>query len=309
MASSVHSLGLFEHKGSGWRGLLGKGLQVIDRAYDARNRISTLTFPDGNGSQTWSYAADGLPTQVVTLANTNQKGTVTVDLSKVDSPKTGVQVIAQEDQHDIDTAERGRAAATSDEIRATERSAYGTEAVVAKGLGINISKGEQAKGGGFCCKLGSASAQDREGQMTMKSASLVPMLGLLLSAYASVGAAAVKDDPHEEVLCAITKNPGKYDRDEVVLSARYVTDNRHEEVLRNSRCSDGARILDIGKHGAASSVARFYAEQKRICLERNSPGLCNVSASVQVSGRIRLTQDRAVFDLEDVRHFAFDDER
>lgn len=70
------------------------------------------------------------------------------DLSKVDSPKTGAQVIAQEDQHDIDTAERGRAAATSDEVRATERSAYGTEAVVAKGLGINISKGEQAKGEG-----------------------------------------------------------------------------------------------------------------------------------------------------------------
>lgn len=81
-----------------------------------------------------------------TIANTNQKGTVTVDLSKVDSPKTGAQVIAHEDQHDIDTAERGRPAATSDEVRATERSAYGTEAVVAKGLGINISKDEQAKG-------------------------------------------------------------------------------------------------------------------------------------------------------------------
>lgn len=81
-----------------------------------------------------------------TIANTNQKGTVTVDLSKVDSPKTGAQVIAHEDQHDIDTAERGRPAATSDEVRATERSAYGTEAVVAKGLGINISKSEQAKG-------------------------------------------------------------------------------------------------------------------------------------------------------------------
>jgi RHS repeat-associated protein len=81
-----------------------------------------------------------------TIANTNQKGTVTVDLSKVDSPKTGAQVIAHEDQHDIETAERGRPAATSDEVRATEVSAYGTEAIVAKGLGINISKDEQAKG-------------------------------------------------------------------------------------------------------------------------------------------------------------------
>lgn len=37
-------------------------------------------------------------------------------------------------------------AANCDEVRATEVSAYGTEAIVAKGLGINISKDEQAKG-------------------------------------------------------------------------------------------------------------------------------------------------------------------
>jgi len=43
----------------------GSGRKVA-RTYDARNRISTLTFPDGNGNQSWSYTADGLPAQVQT---------------------------------------------------------------------------------------------------------------------------------------------------------------------------------------------------------------------------------------------------
>ena len=38
----------------------------VDRTYDPRNRLSTLTFPDGNGNQTWSYYSDGLPQQVTT---------------------------------------------------------------------------------------------------------------------------------------------------------------------------------------------------------------------------------------------------
>ncbi len=35
------------------------------RTYDARNRLLTLTFPDGRGNQTWTYTADGLPNTVV----------------------------------------------------------------------------------------------------------------------------------------------------------------------------------------------------------------------------------------------------
>ena len=42
----------------------------VDRTYDARNRLSTLTFPDGAGDQTWTYSADGLP---ATVAVTNPK--------------------------------------------------------------------------------------------------------------------------------------------------------------------------------------------------------------------------------------------
>ena len=38
----------------------------VDRSYDARNRLKTLIFPDGNGNQIWDYTADGLPRQVST---------------------------------------------------------------------------------------------------------------------------------------------------------------------------------------------------------------------------------------------------
>lgn len=38
----------------------------VDRSYDSRNRLNQLSFPDGNGNQTWSYTAAGKPSQVVT---------------------------------------------------------------------------------------------------------------------------------------------------------------------------------------------------------------------------------------------------
>jgi len=38
----------------------------VDRVYDSRNRLTQLSFPDGNGSQSWSYTAGGKPSQVVT---------------------------------------------------------------------------------------------------------------------------------------------------------------------------------------------------------------------------------------------------
>jgi YD repeat-containing protein len=36
------------------------------RTYDARNRLESLTFPDGRGNQAWSYTLDGLPEQIIT---------------------------------------------------------------------------------------------------------------------------------------------------------------------------------------------------------------------------------------------------
>ncbi|WP_449421942.1 RHS repeat domain-containing protein [Rhodanobacter lindaniclasticus] len=38
----------------------------VSRGYDARHRLTTLTFPDSEGNQTWTYAPDGLPTSIVT---------------------------------------------------------------------------------------------------------------------------------------------------------------------------------------------------------------------------------------------------
>jgi RHS repeat-associated protein len=40
--------------------------RTVYRSYDARNRLSTLTFPDGNGNQSWTYTNDGLPSTVTT---------------------------------------------------------------------------------------------------------------------------------------------------------------------------------------------------------------------------------------------------
>ncbi len=40
----------------------------VSRTYDSRNRLKTLLFPDGNGDQTWRYAANGKPDQIITKA-------------------------------------------------------------------------------------------------------------------------------------------------------------------------------------------------------------------------------------------------
>lgn len=42
----------------------------VDRTYDARNRIQTVTFPDHRGDQVWTYTADGLPEHISTLNST-----------------------------------------------------------------------------------------------------------------------------------------------------------------------------------------------------------------------------------------------
>jgi len=41
----------------------------VDRSYDARNRIKALTFPDGNGNQSWTYWPDGQVKQITTVNN------------------------------------------------------------------------------------------------------------------------------------------------------------------------------------------------------------------------------------------------
>ena len=41
--------------------------QKVSRSYDNRNRLQTLSFPDGNGNQHWNYTLDGLPFNVTTF--------------------------------------------------------------------------------------------------------------------------------------------------------------------------------------------------------------------------------------------------
>ncbi|WP_408951510.1 hypothetical protein [Lysobacter sp. Hz 25] len=40
--------------------------RAVGRAYDSRNRVKTLSFPDGRGNQSWDYYPDGQLKQVVT---------------------------------------------------------------------------------------------------------------------------------------------------------------------------------------------------------------------------------------------------
>ena len=47
----------------------------VSRTYDARNRLATLTYPDNNGNQTWTWYATGQPRQVTT---TNDGGATSV---------------------------------------------------------------------------------------------------------------------------------------------------------------------------------------------------------------------------------------
>lgn len=138
----------------------------------------------------------------------------------------------------------------------------------------------------------------------MRPACAAFVLTLLLSACAHRVAITAAVEPRDELLCAIAGNPGKHDGEEVVLSATYITDNRHFEMLRSSHRSKDGCILDIGRRGSSESVKQFYAEQKHICLRRNAPAVCNTTAVVEVSGRVRLKPEGlVVFDIEEVLSF------
>lgn len=60
------------------RDVAWSGGRRVDRIYDARNRLKTLSFPDGKGNQTWDYTPDGLPSQITTY-NSASNGTPVVN--------------------------------------------------------------------------------------------------------------------------------------------------------------------------------------------------------------------------------------
>lgn len=52
------------------------GGRTVARVYDARNRLTALSFPDGLGNQVWTYEKDGLPATVTTYNGANNTGAV-----------------------------------------------------------------------------------------------------------------------------------------------------------------------------------------------------------------------------------------
>lgn len=67
----------------------------VARTYDVRNQLKTLTFPDGNGNQDWTYTADGLPLSVTTL---NSEGSSQVVNSYVYNKR---RLLTQETQNQL----------------------------------------------------------------------------------------------------------------------------------------------------------------------------------------------------------------
>lgn len=53
-------------------GAAAVGARKVVRGYDVRNRLSSLSFPDKNGNQSWTYTKDGKPATVTTV---NDAGT------------------------------------------------------------------------------------------------------------------------------------------------------------------------------------------------------------------------------------------
>jgi RHS repeat-associated protein len=51
--------------------------RVASRTYDARNRLTALSFPDGRGNQAWTYEKDGLPASISVWNDSATTGQVT----------------------------------------------------------------------------------------------------------------------------------------------------------------------------------------------------------------------------------------
>ena len=118
-----------------------------------------------------------------------------------------------------------------------------------------------------------------------------------------VGASSVNE--MQSALCKIAEDFEKYRGLEVEISARYVSDGKHEEVLEDLSCSHGRRIIDIGRRGSSESIVKFYAERSRICSDRGASYLCNTSAEVDVTGTINVMSGEFVLDIKEVRRFVF----
>lgn len=132
-------------------------------------------------------------------------------------------------------------------------------------------------------------------------------VSLLSSCACSAHVSEVGADGRQPSFCEVAQNLEKYRGTKVELRARYVSDGKHEEVLEDATCSDGRRIIDIGRRGSSEPVARFYAERKKICSERGATYLCNTSADVDVLGVVSLMSGEFVLDVEEIVRYSFID--
>lgn len=134
---------------------------------------------------------------------------------------------------------------------------------------------------------------------------VVYVASLLAGCASATSVSARGVDADQPSFCEVAQNLQLYRGTTVKLSARYVSDGKHEEVIEDASCNGGRRIIDIGRRSTSESVVKFYAERKRICAERGARYLCNTSADVEVLGKVNLMSGEFVLDLEEVSRYSF----
>lgn len=158
-------------------------------------------------------------------------------------------------------------------------------------------------------ELGGSSEDTGAKEMTLRTVRLAALSAVLVlsGCVPSTHVGATNSSGKCISLCQVVANPDAYNGTDVEVRARYVSDGRHEEVLEDLTCSQGRRIIDIGRRGDSESVARFYAERKRICSERGASYLCNTLAEVDVVGTVNVMSGKLVLDIKEVYKSEFFD--
>jgi hypothetical protein len=111
----------------------------------------------------------------------------------------------------------------------------------------------------------------------------------------------------EVSLCRVASDPGRYVGRSLKLSARFVSDSKHEEVLEEMNCAGGRMILDIGRRAKTDSVKAFYESVRAFCLSRGATYLCNVSGSVRIVGSVGVMSDQFVLHLDEVQWYEIEE--
>lgn len=106
-------------------------------------------------------------------------------------------------------------------------------------------------------------------------------------------------------VCELVRHSSEWQGKEVLVKARYVSDGAHEEVLEETQCDTGRKIVDIGRRSNTESVTAFYGERSRRCEARNATRICNTEADVEVVGEVGSMSGELVLHLKEVRSVTF----